>query len=72
MGLGVGIPVVCVKIINFCLSVAQISSAFHYLSCFPATADIIIEVIKVDEIDKGYIRYVAFGEVIHLNDFLDF
>ena len=44
---------------------------FHYLSCFPATADIIIEVTEVDEINRGYSRYVAFVELIRLNDLLD-
>ena len=44
---------------NLSLSVAQPSSVFHYLSCFPVTADIVIEVIEVDEIDKGYSSYVA-------------
>ena len=52
-------------------SVAQLSSDFHHLSCFPATADIIIDVIEMDEITKGYSRYVAFVELIHLNDLLD-
>ena len=50
---------------------SQPSSAFYYLSCFPATADIIIEVIEVDEIDKGYSRYFAFVQLIHLNYLLD-
>ena len=50
---------------------AQLSSAFPYLSCFPATADIVIGVIEVDEINKGYNRYVALVELIHLNDLND-
>ena len=41
------------------------------MSSFPATAEIVIEVIKVDEIDKGYSRYVAFVVLIHLNDLLN-
>ena len=56
---------------NLSPSVAQPSSAFHHLSCVPATADIVIEVIEVDEISKGYHRYVAFVELIHLNDLLN-
>ena len=50
---------------------AQPSLAFHPFSCFPTTADIVIEVIEVDEIDKCYSWYVAFVELIHLNDLLD-
>ena len=30
-------------------SVAQLSSDFHYFSCFPATADIVIEVDELNE-----------------------
>ena len=57
---------------NISPSVAELSPAFHYLSSFPTTADIIIiEVIKVDDIDKGYSRYVASVELNHLNDLLD-
>ena len=57
---------------NISPSVAELSPAFHYLSSFPTTADIIIiEVIEVDDIDKGYSRYVASVELNHLNDLLD-
>ena len=61
------------SMIQFDLSpiVAPLNSDFHNLSCLPATADIIIEVIKVDEIDKGYSRYVASSKLIQLNDLLD-
>ena len=44
---------------NLSPSVPQLSSALRYLSCFPAIAAIVIEVIEVDEIYKGYSRYVA-------------
>ena len=38
----------------FCLlpSVAQLSSTFHYLSCFPATPDIIIDVDELNDVCK--------------------
>ena len=49
---------------------AQLSSTSYYLSYFPATADIIIEVIEVDEIYKGNSGYVACVELIPLNDLL--
>ena len=55
---------------NLSVSVAQLNSTFHYLSCFPATAVIVIEVVEVEEIDKGYSRNVAFIKLIHLNDLL--